>query len=300
MINTHGWLNRNSLRAYPIRENAFRESFSTGWLLPDHLLADAFLIIPEDGDSVYVSSVTISRMILSVCFSSVISGAVLGSVSAVAGVDRAYAQKQVSPLSDGVSGYVAFGSILDTLSFDHLPLGQHLFDSSVRLETRSVIATGPFPVKSLSAHGRKTIGGSVTLDPGSSMVVSTSTDVDDGDPITYITVGLAIPEEFLSPCETPTSNCQCPSVPITSINGVVGDIDGNITIELLDENASITLMSESVLNFILTRTGESCSRPVMPDEYGRLADSTGDYTHDIKPITPYKSPEDTTFPEPPQ
>lgn len=296
-----GWLNRNCLRSYPIKEDALRRSISSGWIMPNNVVADAMVLFPGIDDQVYIASITITPKIISIGLALQSTGALIGSVSAVLGVDGAFAQKPITPILRGVSGFVTFGTILLDSSFDggDIPMGLHLFSSDSVLESRCVLGTGEFPIKSLSGYGFPILDGRVEFQTGSLIQITATPGVDSGDPITYLTFSLTDPTSFLSPCETPTSPCQCLNVPIHSINGVTGNVDGTIFIEIVDERGLVTGIEDGVLNFSILRNGDQiCTRPIMPDDYGRLPNSAGKYDGDEKPITPYKDPADTTFPEP--
>lgn len=301
MILNLGWLGRNCVRNYPLREDAPRLALNTSWELNNRILADVFVVAPELEDGVYVSSVTVTRRIISVTFSSTKDDRALGCASAIYGVDEPFARKPLQALEPGVSGTVTFGTILAADFFEDpgLVTGMHLFPSTSLLEARACLSTGPFPVQGLSINGLPKLNGSVELQTNDQLFITRTDGVEGGEPVTYLTLDLVNPASFLSPCEVPTSPCQCSKIPIQNINGVVGDENGAITIEIVDENGAITLLGTSLLNFRMLRTGNVvCERPPMPDEYGRLPDGTGNYAWDTKPITDYTNPLDESFPNP--
>ena len=295
------WLTRNSLRSFPVVEDAHSVSLNTGWKLPDFLIADALILVESEPAGVYVQSVTISSMIIAVVLGSVQTGRALGTVSTIRGQDDEFARKPIAPLIPGVSGFVTFGSALSDERFRELQdhVGMHLFPTSVVLEGRSVMNVGPFPVRSIG-RSISMLSGAVSISTNSAMTFQISQGVHNGDPMQIVTMALANPGAFLSPCENPTTQCECPTVPIGSINGVLPDGSGVIHLELVDASGNVYAMAPSVLSFLLTRTGDSlCNRPAMPDAYGRLPLPSG-YSSDEKPITPYKAVGDDTFPSPVQ
>lgn len=301
MIENLEWLTRNTLRSFPIKEDAPVVALNTGWTLPNFLLADASLVVPEAEQGLYVSAVTISSRIISVIIASVKTGASLALATTTQGIDAPYARVAVQPLTEGVSGYVSFGSALSEETFAILQKapGMHVFHPGVLLEAKAYLETGLFPVRSLSLVGMSKIHGETILDASSALEIAVSEGEDNGDPLTFLTLNLTDPTRFLSPCEVSTTPCECPQMPIHSINGVTGDEDGRITIEIVDENGKIYLLGPETLSLSITRTGiELCSRPVMPDEHGRLPSQSGDFTQDAKPETSYKNPADSTFPNP--
>ena len=158
-------------------ENARRTSLNTGWVLSDCILADAFVLTENEPDGIYVQSVTISTHIVAVVIGSVRTGAAIGTASTVRGQDRQFASKPIHGLVAGVSGYITFGSALSNDRFVELRenAGMHLFSPSVMLEPRTVIDTGPFPVRSIG-RGDRSLSGQIRLRTNSAM----SFDVSQG------------------------------------------------------------------------------------------------------------------------
>lgn len=295
------WLTRNCSRSFPLREDASRLSLNTQWTLPDFFLADASLTVPEADPGIYLGAVMISNKILTVVLASIATGASIAYASVVQGVNNSLDKVAVTPLIPGVSGYLTFGTALDPENFALLQQhqGQHVFATGLILEARCILDTGIFPVTSMAALAAKKITGVVSIDGTDELLIGLGAGEDQGDPVAFLTLSLKNPSRFLSPCEHPMTVCDCPEMPILTINGVAPDQNGTITIEVVDQNGNVYLVDPSVLNFLITRSGiELCNRPKMPDQYGRLPDGTGQYSGDLPPATPYRNPGDTGFPNP--
>lgn len=299
MIENLEWLNRNALRAYPFAENSPRASINTGWLLPDFLVVDCNLLVQESPEGIYCSAVTITPRVVSVVLASVSTGQSLALASLTEGNDP---QIEVHPLSVGVSGTLTFGPVFEGGNRETLQKhrGLHLFPTSATLETRAYLETGAFPVRGIGIAGSPLLQGTVEIEASDTLKIDVSQGLSGGDPITFFTLGLRKPGDFLSPCEIKTTACDCQAEPIVSINNVLPDESGKIEITLEDSNGRVYQMDPATLSFSLLRTGEAlCRRPAMPDAYGRLPVG-GRYTQDEKPVTPYVSLQDTSFPSPGQ
>lgn len=302
MIQNHEWLTRNTLRSFPLIEDVRAVATNTGWTLPNFLLADISLIVPEAEHGLYVSAVTITPRIISIIIASVLTGKSVALATSTRDISPVYERVEVRPLADGVSGTVTFGSALEDENFAQLQQhqGLHSFDIGVKLETKAYLDTGLFPVRSLSIFNAPQISGSVSLKAGERLTIDASVGDDNGDPLTFLVLNLVDPTAFLSPCESGTTPCECPVTPIYTINGVTGDVDHRITIEIVDEDGNVYLLAPGILSFTIIKDGTTlCERPVMPDAYGRLPNSAGAYFEDAPPpLTSYQAPGDTTFPLP--
>jgi len=297
----HEWLNQNCLRSFPLAEDTGRASLNMGWALPDFILCDASLVVQECDAGIYIQSCTITERVLSIVLASVATGAAIGTASVVKGIDGAYARKSLHALVDGVRGFITFGTPFEPGNSEILQRhrGFHIFPTSMVLESHVVLATGPFPVQSLGVSGISGTSGLIEFGGTSAMQISMTQGTHNGDPLDMLQIGLSDPTRFLSPCEQAVTPCDCAAMPILSINGVVPDEQGIITIELVDDNGQVRKLGADVLLFLLTRTGVAlCARPVMPDQYGRLPSGSGDFEQDAKPVTDYKVVGDETFPSP--
>lgn len=299
-MKNHEWLARNSLRSFPVREGSNIIAINSGWTLIPSLLVDVDVFADMPGDFVLcLQSVTITRSICSITIGNASSGQSLGYASFVVGVHKPYSQIKMEPLADGVSGFVSFGPAMLAEEYSKMPTGIHTFETSALLESRCGISIGSFPIKTIGARGLDGMSGEVSITLDDAVSVSVSEGEDDGDPISLVSLSLKKPSDFLSPCEEKTTQCDCDSIPIETINGVSGDVEGKITIEIEDESGNLYLIGSHTLLFEIIRTGRSlCSKADVPDSYGRLLGPSGSYDDDLPPTNEYKNPADTTFPLP--
>lgn len=299
MISNHEWLARNSIRSFPVREGAIVVSSSSGWSLAPGLIVDAkFTSDLSEGTSFFLHSVTVSPRICSIVIGDSTTGDSLGCAAFVRGVNGVAMPIPIRPVVDGFAGFVTFGPAMLDEMFDSIPKGMHMFGPDTLFEARCGISIGSMPVRSLATPSGSA-GGSITVVTNDSLFLSVSRGEDDGDPVDMIQLSLVDPVKFLSPCEGKTSPCECRSIPISSVNGVAGDADGVITLELEDENGNIYLLGKSSLQVSILRSAQAlCSKVKTPDQYGRLPGPSGSYDSDAKPVSSYKNPKDKTFPEP--
>jgi hypothetical protein len=298
MIQNHEWLTRNSVRTFPIREGSIVVAQS-GWSLDPALIVDAKMVADLPGETTFcLHSVTITPLMCSAVIGDAVTGESLGYAVFTQGVDSVMIPTRIHSVIDGFAGFITFGPALFQENYGNLPRGIHQFGSSTLLETRCGISLGTFPVRSVSSGGTAA-SGKINVVTGNSLITSISKGEDDGDQVDIVQLSLVDPVKFLSPCEGRTSPCECRSMPINSINGVVGDESGLITIELEDENGNVFLLGKSRLQLSMIRSAQSlCSKVRVPDQHGRLPGPSGDYSGDAKPVAIYKNPQDTTFPDP--
>lgn len=303
MIELHGWLNRNSLRSFPIREDSVLVAENTGWTIPSSLVVDLFVVAPG-ASNLCITAVTVTSKIVSVVIGDRDTGESVATASAVIGEGTPYARKDLIAIMPGAAGSIVFGPLVaeGDNGWKSEDQGQHIFGAKTMIESRCVLNPGPFPITSFSPRrGSAPIAGFVSLLTNDQVVVGVSEGEDGGDPLSLVSFDLADPAAFVSPCETRESPCQCRFLPIMSINDVLPDDNGRIFLELVDEHGHIVPLGAHGLSFLLTRTSaDICVKPVMPDEYGRLPDALGEYTSDKPPITVYKNPSDVTFPDAPE
>lgn len=299
-MKNHEWLTRNSLRAFPVREGGRIIASNSGWSLDPSLIVDASIFSDIPGDVRFcLQSVTVTKAICSVVIGDAVSGSSLGYVNFVSGADNPFSQKPLVPFGEGFSGFISFGPAVLPENYTRLPQGIHEFGNTALLEARCGMSIGPFPVKTMRVSGFEEIRDNVIFQHGDALKFTLSDGEHEGDPMKLILLSLVNPSQFLSPCENKTTPCECKSPPISFINGVGGDEDGRVTIELVDENGNIFLLGQSTLQFSIVQTAEElCSRQLVPDQYGRLPGPSGNYAEDLPPINGYKNPSDTTFPLP--
>jgi hypothetical protein len=258
------WLNTNESRAYPIHDRATRRG--TGGELPNNLIADAHIWLPlSAGRVLFVSSAGISAGLVSLTFlaadkstfcppessssssSSSDAGFVPIAVLSVARPVTRFKNYAITPLYPGVGGWVALGSA--ALDLESLAL---LFDgpAATQLADRAVHAYNDIPVSSLGKiNVSSKLTGLVRLHGAEgTMRTFRTTKVIGGVERAVAAIGLDLSadsitalSDFAGPCgHRPVSN-TCNKTPITEINGVKPDCDGNIDIEFVgDENIGDT------------------------------------------------------------
>ena len=129
MIEIHGWLNRNSRRTFPIREDSKLVAENTGWRIPDGLIADLFVVAPA-AQSLCITAVTVTSRIVSVVIGDAVTGESVATASAVIGEGRPYAKKSLIPIAPGVAGTITFGLSLIHISEPTRPCGTSRMPSS--------------------------------------------------------------------------------------------------------------------------------------------------------------------------
>ena len=278
------WLERNSLRSYPLVEDSVA-ILSNGNDLPRNLLADAFVVVPTTYGQVSVSSVFFTAMTATVTISVSVPEAptaTVGYATAVLGVSEPGVAIPLTGPDGTCCGSITFGDILlsSTGMGFSLLAGMHDLEVSAPLEARCCIFAGkPIISRIVGRYGGEGVLGAVGLSLSEELEATVSSANDGGDVMTTLTIGLKSPEDFLPRCmpKTEEEDCRCDGV-IRSINGVTGDsVDSNITI-LVQSNGFgnspeiSTDLGTQAINLILEVPGnELCIRtPVIPDEFGRL------------------------------
>lgn len=286
------WLNKNSLRSFPVREGANPVALS-GIGLSNSAIVDLSISSSLDPDSrFFIRSVTSSPKIFSVsiCDQNKRSLAVANCIK------FSETTVELDPLIEGIVGSVTFGS-----GINDFPIGFHDFVLSAPVEVRCGISLGPFPVQSVSSLYGDKMTGDVSFLGGDQLRIETFEMLISGKVTKAIKMSLGDMSRFLSPCENRTTTCDCDKTPIRSINGVTPNESGVIYIEVEDENGSISLIDAHTLGLLITRSSiDLCIKPEVPDEYGRIASASGSFESDKIPLTPYKAAGDTAFPSPPK
>ncbi len=280
-----------------MREDALIVS-SKGWRLDPALIVDLMITGDHSAEAACLQSVTITPGMCSVVFGDPATGASIASATVAMGSP---ADVPLSPLVDGVGGFVSFGPALLSGRYQTMPAGMHIFGGETLIESRCVLFTGPMPVSGLvSPAGGDVLRGEIVISLGQELLASIVRSTDEGgDELDQVTLSLRDPAAFLSPCEEKTTSCGCNGTPISTINGVPGNTNGIITLEIEDENGSIYLLGPHTISLLFAAArGGLCQKEEEPDDYGRIKGLSGQYSDDARPTTPYNSPEDTTFPIP--
>lgn len=288
------WLNRNSLRAYPLREDA-EPKLNSGEALPNDVLVDIFVVASLAGNnSAAITSITFTQKTVTVMIGDESTGATIGYATAVLGSDPPNSSISIQSPEGLGSGTVTFGNILNTSRrTDFVDIqGVHSFGSPIPLEHRCSLVTGRPIVESLSVHLQE---GEVLDVPviglGREIRATISTETIGGCDETVVELYLANPEEFLPDCYPKYVDplCFCGQLPIISINGVERD-PSDLGIDLVFGNGLVGLVTNdndrSLVALTVEQPGdEVCfEEPVIPDEYGRLGPN---FNQDCPPDTNY-------------
>lgn len=242
------WLNQNSNRAFPFREDASRKDTAGGITLPNNFLVDMVFVVPADVDETYhVSSVQVSAGKVTVVIAAATAAVSAGSVTvdlSVHSENDAYDINGASDFTDA-RGRAVFGDLSNLGTV--LPDGLYLFSSSAGALESRVVRPDIRSVRSLQildAAGALSdpISGIVRLVPGNNIRLSfqpeETTDIIDpitGDPVTVVSKPAGIRIDAI--CDPDFSEeCECESSypkpdPIRMINGVTGDENGEVTLD---------------------------------------------------------------------
>ena len=242
-----GWLAQNETRAYPLHDQATRRT-SAGLLLPDDVLVDAHLSVPDSvGKSVFVSSLGVTPGLVSATFLATpnnpleVGAPGPGTPIAIAVVRAAtpvipYRNYPVEALYPGVSGWVAFGTGANKQRC-HL-----LFDdpASSWLSARCLRRAQELPITAAGKYGLLArLKGLVRLGGSDSISIKKERRVIDGLEQDALVFSLQVPvnstlqetlRSFAEPCSNRPSEGTCRSPALQSINNVGPDGDGNVNI----------------------------------------------------------------------
>jgi hypothetical protein len=279
-ITQHDWLNRNSLRAFPVVENSVLK-FSSGEDMPNSILVDLFLAVALPGPmTLCVATVSFTLKTVTVVLSGKETGASVGYATAVLGVNDPNSPIPIQSPDDLASGTITLGKILDTSQRTDFGafIGNHKQAVPVVIDQRCYICTGLPMVESMEVGLQDgMVNGNMVFTLGSELKAEITELLFDGLKETEVLISLAHPEEFLPDCYPKYIDplCFCGQVPVVTVNGVPRDEEGDlgIDIEIVGEKASITNNGgESLVEVLVERKRtEICIEdPVVPDGYGRL------------------------------
>jgi hypothetical protein len=265
------WLNRNSLRSYPIREDQGIIA-SDGFEMPYDLLVDVKISTPYEMESVGVLSVFITTKIISINFCDQDSVPIATSVFPI-GDEFVYGSVGLSPLVDGVAGSAVCGPCAYTDRSSQLMAGHHVFSTPCWLEKTTCMGLWEFPIKSISAGGFSKLNGSASLTFSGDIRSTLSKGLDASNrPSTFVMLELQNQENYLSKCESVQSVFECGKTPIMSINGVSPDSSGRIFLNFVGFD-DVMSSGGTILVSKTATADELCdqsTRPVIPDECGYL------------------------------
>ena len=226
-----GWLNRNSLRAYPLSESASRQDTSGTYTLPDDFLVD--MVIPVNASlsynpaSFYISRLNVfgSGINFDISYWTGSAESLVGSMaidSSTFETDKTYYLQGESDF-EGVLGKVVVGNI-DTIL--QLP-GSYTFDlDGARIEASIIVpdlrgVTGFRVIEDETDEGTL-YQGDIALEPGSNFRIG----VSDFGGVTVLTLSAIDGEGTIADCVCEGELTELE--PIRTLNGVLPNSLGNI------------------------------------------------------------------------
>ena len=252
------WLNQNAYRAYPFREDCSRTDSTGAVTLPNNLFVDLCLVVPGGfDDQLYLRRLIYAGTTIE--FSMALASDVLGARVAGFSVDlsshqpnMAYNVVGVDEMSD-IRGRAVLGDLTDIA--EQLVQGDHVFES----------AAAPFECRAVrpDLRGLRSIrvvkaDGSISSDLFGILEVLEGSNIV----LTYVPATGLLPHglrvdslatDLEEPCECDAS--QVKPDPIRSINGVSGDVNGNIVLEPMDECIDISAGDASL------KIDDKCAKP---------------------------------------
>jgi hypothetical protein len=232
------WFNENENRMYPLAEYATGIA-NSGAAMPFGLVCDLVVTGPVNllynagtqAAGAYVSMLTITPVMVSISIASHMGGLVAGSWKRPI---TPYQPMALQPVATGVSGYVVFGMMSEDLQS-----ARYLFSGPGQsaLDMKSMRMLEPAAVTSVCRYGSpaQKLVGTVKLEFSPDLVWNYQPPGIDPDyPDGIIQVGLAANKQsaYVGPCDKTGILDQCGIPPIRTINGVQGDSNGIITIEV--------------------------------------------------------------------
>lgn len=256
-----GWMNRNATRKYPLDDTASSISDS-GNLLPESFIVDANIWVPSIEFAggrilkyIYIASATVSTGLVSLTIMGNAGPASphagdaiaseetpftpLASVSVLKKDFVPYKNYALTPIEEGVMGWVAFGQLTDSEPFSMLFSGPR--QSMLAPKTARFYSTSDTPdikagqmLKKLSGDVKIVSNLPLKVSPvlrdiygyGSTTVLEFSLVGADGESVP----NSETLELYAGPCYRRPESRNCTRVPISSVNGVTPDSDGVINV----------------------------------------------------------------------
>ena len=277
-IRNQNWYNLQSTRSYPLDESSTAVD-DTGAFIRDDILVDCHIRFSSDlGQHLYLQGLTVSAGLITAVFGVAATLNSAGSTVASVTVVRpgnAYANYSIVPLVAGVSGWVVFGPGIDTPF-----VGRYTNPAQALINPRCGRTYRPLPVPSIGKINLATSLQDVVTITGIDPVIAEYKLVQYGDKEmraivfrlddTQRTDTYNPLEQFLPTCAKRPESGTCYKQPITSINGIEPDCNGNIVIA---PHESITLTPFDDCGGVDMTTprslAEACAalQPKRPTEY---------------------------------
>jgi hypothetical protein len=217
------WCNENEGRAYPVSEEATRVD-DTGKRLPDDLIVDLGILLPQEFTGLRISSMYASAQLISLAISADVGG--LLTATYVRSTVVPYTAYPLTGLIDDVSGWVVFGDHR-TVVTEHYRFST---PAQSAVEQRPVRVIPPPEVKRFQRIGNDPTvyaTGIVKLVTGAAFVVER--DPENPQNI-IIRLNGDMKTKFLEPCTRPASKENCEVPPLRRIANVPANENGEITL----------------------------------------------------------------------
>lgn len=277
-IRNQNWYNLQSTRSYPLDESSTAVD-DTGAFIRDDILVDCHIRFSSDlGQHLYLQGLTVSAGLVTAVFGVATTLNSAGSTIASVTVTRpgnAYTNYSIVPLVAGVSGWVVFGPGIDTPF-----VGRYTSPIQALINPRCGRTYRPLPVPSIGKINLATALQGVVAITGTAPVIAEYKLVQyDGAAMRAIVFRLDDAQltdtynplkQFLPLCANRPESGTCYKQPITSINGIKPDCNGNINI---DGDSGITINPFhdcGGVDMTTTRSlSEACAalQPKRPTEY---------------------------------
>lgn len=233
------WYNGNAARRYPFDDRATCVG-DDGSLLRDNILVGLTLSWPEEfGRYAFVTGLTVTPQLVSVVVSAsdTPTDTTPGEYNPIAAITVrqpvvSYRHYAVTPLQPGVAGFAAFDDARESGAWRFSTPAQGLLLAS------ECHAYEPLPIPSLSKYGRPDVlSGIVEIAAGAGLVASAEPTLVAGllrDAVVLRLAGEAVGGPSLAslagPCGGRPESRTCRRPGIESINEVLPDCDGNISL----------------------------------------------------------------------
>lgn len=236
-IRGHNWLNSQATRRYPLDDNATGTG-DDGTRLKDDIISDLHLRWPSTaGQYAYIGGITVTEHVLSVVIMASDGLTAASSFTPLAAVtlrqpvdiNRVYS---LTPLSDGVGGFITFGDTESPFVIRCSTPAQGL------LAPKTARAYAPLPIPTMRKYQRTDgLAGLVRILGENDVEVVKDTVTIDGQEKTALVIRLRAATggenplaRYIGPCGQRPESLNCPRGGIETINGVGPDCDGNLRI----------------------------------------------------------------------
>ena len=215
------WCNENEGRAYPILESATRVA-DDGAVLPNDVIADLGLVLPEFYTELRFSSIYVSQQIVSVVISCS-AGVLLTGSYARAGLTP-YAAYPLDVLADNCTGWIVFGNHRAAVPERY----QFATAAQAGIEPRSIRTLPPPGVTKFLRKGSDPLtyaSGLVKFEGDSSFDVTR--DPDNAQNV-IVRLKAAAQSKFTAPCSQEATADYCGVPPLRRIANIPADASGVI------------------------------------------------------------------------